>query len=98
MDTLFLEIDELSASKEEKKHLKALAESHVHHSILDTIMSSLAPEDKKTFLSHLNTKDHDKIWKFLRSKIKDIEEKIESAANKVKGDLHKDIKHAKTKK
>ncbi len=94
-DSLFLEIDSLEISTDEKAHLKALAESHIHHSILDAILSELPKDDKKLFLSHLNSKNHEKIWKFLRAKIRDVEEKIEKAASEVKKELHKDIKDFK---
>ena len=52
-ESLFLEIDSLEISTEEKQHLKSLADSHIHHSILDTILSELMPHDKKLFLEHL---------------------------------------------
>mgnify|MGYP001590015991 FL=1 len=91
-DSLFLEIDSLSISTSEKAHLKSLAESHIHHSILDSIMSELSSDDKKLFLSHLNTKNHEKIWNFLYARIADVEEKIKEAAHKIKKELHKDIR------
>ena len=95
-DSLFLEIDSLSISDSEKAHLKSLAESHVHHSIIDSIMSELSSEDKKLFLLHLNTKNHEKIWNFLDERIADVEVKIKEAAHAVKRELHKDIKQATT--
>lgn len=95
-ESLFIDIESLAISDDEKKHLKSLAESHIHHSILDTILSELGVTDKKLFLTYLNTKDHDKIWQFLRERIDDIEEKIKEAARKIKGELHKDIKEVAT--
>lgn len=95
-DTLHLAIEELEINDSEKSHLKSLADSHIHHSILDTIMSELAPNDKKLFLTHINTKDHDRIWKFLHSKIDNVEEKIKAAAILIKSELHKDIVKAKS--
>lgn len=95
-DTLFLEIDSLSIAPHEKEHLKSLAESHIHHSILDFIMSELSGEDKKLFLEHLNTKNHEKIWKFLHAKVADVEKKIQEAAHAVKRELHKDLKETKS--
>lgn len=94
-DTLFLEIDSLEISNSEKDHLKSLAESHVHHSVLDTILSKLSHDDKKLFLDHINTRDHEKIWKFLHARIEDVEERIKEAAANIKRELHKDLKDVK---
>lgn len=94
-ESLFLEIDSLEISTEEKQHLKSLAESHVHHSIIDTILSELVPNDKKLFLEHLNSKNHDRIWSFLHEKMEGAEEKIKDAVHTVKKELHKDLKEAK---
>ena len=96
IESIVVEINSLPIEKHEKKHLIYLAESQVHHAILDSILSQLAPSDKKLFISHLNSKDHERIWKFLRSKVQDIEEKIEQAANSIKAELHKDINLVRT--
>ena len=94
-ETLFLEIDSLEISDGEKTHLKSLAESHVHHAVLDAILSELIDDDKKLFISYINTKDHEKIWKFLHEKISDVEEKIKNAAHEIKKELHRDLKEVK---
>ncbi len=96
-ETVFLEIDSLSISDSEKNHLKSLAESHIHSTVLDTILSELHPEDKKEFVTHLNTKDHDRIWKFLHIKVEDAENKIKIAAHAIKKELLNDIKQAREK-
>jgi|SRR3989338_8388520 len=93
-DTLFLEIDSLTIEPHEKAHLKSLAESHIHHAVLDSILSELTGADRKTFASHLNSKNHERTWKFINSKIRDAEEKIKEAANLIKKELYKDIKEA----
>jgi len=49
------------------------------------------------FLKHLVLEDHYKLWKHLKAKIEDIEEKIKSAAESIKKELHRDIKAAKSK-
>ena len=36
--------------------------------------------------------DHDRVWKLLKEKTKNIEEKIKKAAEALKKQLHKDIK------
>lgn len=94
-ETLFLEIDSLEMSDQEKTHLKSLAESHIHHTVIDTILSELEGEDKKQFIAHLNTKNHEDLWKFLHSRIEDAEDKIKIAARVVHHELLKDVKEAK---
>lgn len=95
IESVIIEINSLDIEPHEKKHLIDLAESHVHNSILDTILSELAPVDKKDFLLHINKRDEEKIWKFLRSKIENAESKIISAANVIKKSLIEDIKSTK---
>ena len=94
-ESIDIEINSLDISDVEKKHLKDLAESHIHHAVLDRLLSELSTEDKKLFIKHLNTRDHETIWKFLREKVTDVEEKIHEAANYVKSELMKDIKEEK---
>lgn len=98
IDSLIIEIESLSIKDQEKKHLISLAESQIHHAILDSILSELSTEDKEIFLAHLNTKNHEKIWNFLRPKVKDVERKIKEAAIAVKKELHKDIRELRVKK
>ena len=40
----------LDITPEERKHLIALAESNIHHAVLDTVLTELPEEDKKEFL------------------------------------------------
>lgn len=95
IDSLIIEIESLEIREHEKKHLISLAESQVHNAILDSIFLELKSEDKKLFIEHLNSKNHEKIWKFLRTRIKDVEKKIEEVADAIKKELHKDIRDAK---
>ncbi|OGH48590.1 MAG: hypothetical protein A3G66_03915 [Candidatus Levybacteria bacterium RIFCSPLOWO2_12_FULL_39_17] len=95
IDSLVLEIESLEIEDHEKKNLISLAESHVHHAVIDSILSSLKKEEKQEFLKLLNSKNQEKIWKFLRDKIKDVEEKIEKTASEVKNQLLKDITETK---
>lgn len=80
----------------ERLHLISLIDSNIHHEILDLILSELNPSDKKTFLTHLASEDHDKIWKFLKEKIKDVEVKIKKTTEDIKKELRKDIGKAAT--
>ena len=93
--TLSIELGEMDLSKEERRHLIELAENNIHHAILDTILSELSEENKRVFLSHLTSDDHDKIWDHLRKNIKNIEKKIKKTAEDLKKELHKDIKGVK---
>lgn len=96
--TFSLELGEMELSKEERVHLITLANSQLHHIILDTILSELSERDKKIFLHLLLVDDHHKIWEHLNKKINNIEEKIKKAVEDLKEELHKDIKEAKVKK
>lgn len=94
---LSLELGEMDLSKEERIHLLFLAELQLHHVIVDAILSELEGEDKKRFLAHLFSDNHDKIWELLHKRIKNIEEKIISVTEELKKELHKDVVEAKTK-
>jgi len=53
---------------------------------------------KKEFLQHVTSDNHDKVWELLNNKVDHIEEKIQTAAEELKRELHKDIQEAKEKK
>lgn len=97
IDSIVMELNKMELSENEKKHLIELADSSLYHLILDSILSELSEVDKKIFLKHLSSDEHDKIWKHLNSKIENIEEKIKKAADELKEKLHKDIKETKIK-
>lgn len=92
--TLSLELGSMNLNPKERMHLISLIDSNIHHEILDLVLSELNPIDKKTFLAHLASENHDKIWKLLRGKVDNIEEKIKKTAEDLKKELHKDIKDA----
>jgi len=96
--TLSLELGGMDLTPRERLHLISLIDSNIHHEILDLILSELNPEDKKTFLTHLTSGNHDKVWKFVNEKIKDVEGKIKKTAEDLKKELHKDIKMARGNK
>lgn len=87
----------MDLTSKERLHLISLINSNIHHEILDLILSELSPIDKKTFLNHLASEDHDKVWKLLNEKIKDVEGKIKKTAEDLKKELHKDIEEIKIK-
>ncbi|OGH18251.1 MAG: hypothetical protein A3F31_02950 [Candidatus Levybacteria bacterium RIFCSPHIGHO2_12_FULL_38_12] len=95
LESLFVHIEDLEISDGEKNHLRLLADSTIHHTIIDAILSELNTEDKKNFLHILSCEDHNDIWRFLNTKVDSIEEKIKKVAQDLKKELHEDIKTAK---
>lgn len=91
IDQIHIGLDALELSPEEKKELVELAENNIDHKVMDTVLSDLSNEDKKTFLSLVLRSDHDEIWKMLREKIENAEEKIGKAASDILKTLHADI-------
>lgn len=97
LDSIDLDLDTLNLTKEEKKHLMDLAHSNLHNAIVDTILSELSENDKKTFLRHLAMDDHIKIWNHLNENVQKIEEKITKTAEELKNELRTDYKSLKNK-
>lgn len=95
IDSIILELDKMGLSEEEKMHLAQLVDSTLHHTILDAVLSELSESDKRVFMQHLNSGNHDKIWKFLNDKIEGVEEKIKKTAEDLKKELHQDLRKAK---
>lgn len=97
IDSLVIKLHATNMTKEEKEHLLSLAESTVHHKIVDAILSELSAEDKKEFLSHVRDDSHEKIWDLLQNKVDGVEEKIKKAADEISRELHKDIEETTLK-
>lgn len=95
IESIIAELDKMDLSKEEKLHLAKLVDESLHHTILDAIFSQLNEEEKQVFATHLKGNDHEKIWKFLKEKIDNVEDKIKSAAKDLKVRLHEDLKEVK---
>lgn len=96
--SISIELADMDLTPDERLHLIALAESNIHHAVLDTILSELPDEDKKEFLKHVRDDKHDKIWELLRGRVENIEDKITKTVEDLKSELHKDIKEAKSAK
>lgn len=94
-ETISIELNSLNLKTAEKEHLERLVESQIHHAVVDTVLTQLPEDDKKTFLEHMHTKNYDKVWKLLHAKIEDAEEKIKKAAMDITTELLKDIKEIK---
>lgn len=98
ISTLEVEIDNMSMEEYEKDELKKLIHESIYHKVLDAILSELSEEDKKVFLKHLISDEHDKIWNLVNNKIENIEEKIKKTADEIKHELHHDITSTKNGK
>lgn len=90
-ESLVIELNKLELTDDEKTHLLSIAESSLHHTVLDAILSELSSQDKTLFLHQLATENHEEIWKFINSKVDNIEEKIKKTADDLKKELHEDI-------
>lgn len=95
VEDLHSELENLQMSDDEKIHILKLIDESIHHTILDAILSELSDEDKKAFLMHLDSDDHDKIWDFVNEKIENIEDKIKKAAEDIKMELREDVRKSK---
>lgn len=77
------------------RHLTSLADSTVHQTILDLILSQLSHADKIVFVRMLNDNPRDyRLLEFLQDKIDKIEDQIKQTARKVHEELHEDIKQS----
>ncbi len=95
IETVHIELKKLGLPEDEHIHLSELVESSLHHTIVDTVLSELPEEHKKTFLQHLSDENHEKIWEMLGDKASEIEKKIKSTGESLLKRLHEDIKESK---
>lgn len=98
VDSLHIELDSLELSIEEKHELTVLMDTTIHHTVMDTVLTELPEDGKKELLKHLLHENHDEIWKLLKQKVTEPEEKIKKAVHSLKKELHEDIKESKKKK
>lgn len=95
IESVIVELDKMDLSDKERLHLASLIDSSLYHTILDAILSELGEEDKRLFLMHIQSDDHDKIWQFLNEKVDNIEEKIKKASEGLVKEMHEDVRKAK---
>ncbi|KKQ74120.1 MAG: hypothetical protein US96_C0040G0012 [Candidatus Woesebacteria bacterium GW2011_GWB1_38_5b] len=97
--SISLALADMDLTHEERKHLIELVEDNLHHAILDAVLSELSDKDKEEFLILYARQDDEKIWKLLRERVDNIEEKIKKTADDLKKELHRDIEesHKKSK-
>lgn len=93
IDVLYEELDALDLSDKEKDELTHHVHSSVHYVVLDIVLSVLTVEHKKTFITHLNNKNHSELWKHLILNSENIEEKLKEGILKTvqefKDEIHK---------
>ena len=94
IDTIYTELESLPIHKHEKDELVEIVHSTIHHVVIDTVLTELPEEDRKTFLTHIHAEDHDSIWKLLK-KVDQSEDKIKKAIEKLKKEFHHDIDEIK---
>ncbi len=98
MESLRVRLDLFDFTSEEREKLMEVAERTLHHSILDLVLSELNEEDRKLFLAHHASENHDQIWKLLAGNVNNIEKKIKVTADSVARKLHNDLKKASRRK
>jgi 5,10-methenyltetrahydromethanopterin hydrogenase len=93
--SISLAIAEMDMTHDERKHLLSLVEENLHHAILDAVLSELSEKDKQEFIELFAQGEDEKVWKLLRERVGNIEDKIKKTADDLKKELHKDIEDSK---
>ena len=91
LHTIHNGFDKLGIEQEHREELFVILESHIHHIVLDLILSELNETDKKKFLEHLAKEEHGPLWQLISERIEGVEDRITQAVEDVKEELHKDI-------
>lgn len=89
--SISLAIAEMDMSNDERKHLISLVEDNLHHAILDAVLSELSDRDKQEFVQLFAEGRDDEVWRLLKDRTDNIEDKIKKTADDLKKELHKDI-------
>ncbi len=97
LHSIHTSLDDLELEVHEKHELIVIVDSSIHHIVMDTILSELTEHDKKVFLGHVISKEHEKVWELIGDKIEDAENKIKKAVDSLKKKLHDDITETKKK-
>lgn len=97
IDTIHNSLTDLNLEVHEKRELIIIVESSIHHVVMDTVLSELSEHDKKIFLGHVVSQEHEKVWDLIANKVQDVENKIRKAVDNLKEKLHEDIKETKEK-
>jgi len=86
-----IKLSQMSISKDERAHLTSLMEANIHSTVVNTILSELSEEDKKTFLKNLVSDNHQETLEHLQSKIENLEKKIKEAAELIIFEMLEDL-------
>ncbi len=97
IEYLHEELETLDLSDSEKNELKHHVHSSVHYVVLDIVLSELSPDHKKKFIEHLNTSNHEELWKHLRENTQNIEEKLKEGIHTIIGEFHSEVKKMKAR-
>jgi len=95
--SISLAIADMDMSKDERKHLITLVEENLHHAILDSVLSELSDKDKQEFVELFAEGKDEEVWRLLKDRTDNIEDKIKKTADDLKKELHKDIDESKKK-
>jgi predicted dinucleotide-utilizing enzyme len=98
IDSVYTVLDVMDMTVEERQELIVIVDATVHHVVMNAVLSQLSESDKKLFLTHLAAENHDEIWSLLNEKVKDVEKKIRREVDKLKKELHEDMKKSLKKK
>ena len=93
-EDISLSLGDLDMPSEDRIKLIELAHETLHHEILGSMLDHLSEDDKKEFLLHLSSDDHQKAWIILKNNVQDAEDIIIAISEKVKKQIHTDIKKA----
>lgn len=91
LESIHMAFDDLELHPEHREELLIILESHIHHVVLDLILSKLPEEERKQFMAHLATENHDELWNVINAHIDAAEAHIVLAVEAVKAELHADI-------
>jgi hypothetical protein len=97
LESIHIALNDLDLEVHEREELLTFAETTLHHTVLDIVLTELPAEEKKKFLSNVHTNDHEAVWLHIKQHIEEVEEKIKAAAKQLEATLHQDIKEVKKK-
>lgn len=97
IEYLYAELDSLDLTDSEKKELKHHVHGSIHYVALDIVLSDLAPEHKRTFIEHLNSKNHEELWIHLKQHTQGIEERLKIGIHKAISEFHEELKKIKSR-
>lgn len=95
--SISLALAEMDMTNDERKHLVSLVEENLHHAILDAVLSELSDRDKQEFMELFAEGKDDEVWRLLKDRTDNIEDKIKKTADELKKELHEDIETSKKK-